>query len=173
MQDFEEKRARKIFVVLPTRNLALHFFPSDSERLFSLTLFRLSQPRCSGCMVGPDGAVAFFLWPGVKPSPPLCQSIHATPCHCLDYSSLLASPARWLYLSPMKMVGTQFFGFSRSPEKVWRYDGEQLDASTYCPILSKTKNQPMSDLPIRSWRIVGAQLVTLSFSTNGRKTSCF
>ena len=59
--------------------------------------------------------------------------------------------------------------------KIQRYGGEQLDANTHWPNGVKTKNLLLSRSPICIQRLVGAQLVTLSFPpkfgfANGQKT---
>ena len=52
-----------------------------------------SAPWCSCCMVGPDGAVAFFYGQGSNPARHRVNPSIQRPSHCLDYSSSLASPA--------------------------------------------------------------------------------
>ena len=68
-RDFEEKKARKIFVLggIRTRDLALHIFRWRAT-LQSCIVPAFSAPWCSCCMVGPDGAVAFFYGQGSNPA---------------------------------------------------------------------------------------------------------
>ena len=68
-RDFEEKKARKIFVLcgIRTRDLALHIFRWQAT-LQSCVVPAFSAPWCSCCMVGPDGAVAFFYGQGSNPA---------------------------------------------------------------------------------------------------------
>ena len=93
-RDFEEKKARKIFVLggIRTRDLALHIFRWRAT-LQSCVVPAFSAPWCSCCMVGPDGAVAFFYGQGSNPARHRVNPSIQRPSHCLDYSSSLASPA--------------------------------------------------------------------------------
>ena len=76
-RDFKEEKARKIFVVLggiQTRDLELHIIRRRAT-LQSRVVPAFSAPWCSGCMVGPDDAVAFFSIARVQTQPAIV-SIH-------------------------------------------------------------------------------------------------